>query len=179
MGTGDVGQRGEYSDRMAGDFGTAETVIRAEYARLCNCLGLLPIPLDVYVSDPDAGQDVKTPLGSPLVNAEPCYSGTKRLMVLPLCDGNDWPAQMPAFPPTDWSKHASDWPIWRIELWHEVVHQVSNDVLRAWDPKEPGRKRPDGSTSQQGHGVGWFKGVCYVAARIGAQPEELDALLDR
>jgi hypothetical protein len=155
----------------------SESVIRAEYQRLCNAMGLVPVPLDIYVSDDQAPPESKTPLGSFLRNATPGYSGTKRIMVLPLCTGDDQPEELPSFPPPLWSKHG--WPAWRFELWHEVVHQVSNDLMGSWDPKEPGRIRRDRSTSDQGHGIGWFRGICRLAAVFGADPEEIDLLLDR
>jgi len=168
-----------YIPLVAGDLHIAATVIRGEYERLREKLGLQAVPLDIYQADENAAAEEATPLGSPLRNATPCYSGCKRIMILPLCDGDDWPSHDLDFPPAEWSKYGVEWPMWRIELWHEFVHQVSDDVHRGWSPKEPGRRRPDGSMSDKGHGAGWFDGVRSVAAAFGVDPENLDRLLDR
>jgi len=160
---------------------TTDSVIRAEYQRLCNVLGLTPVPLDIYiyVSNPDTDAETATAFGTSLRNATPCYSGTKRIIILPMCDGDEHPERLPPFPPFTWLKHDDAWPVWRIELWHEVVHQVSNDLLSSWNPKEPGRARADQTVSDMGHGVGWFQGVCRVASVFAIDPDLLDRLLDR
>lgn len=163
---------------MADDFSLAERVVRAEYQRLCNYLGLVPVPLDVYVCNAEDSSGSTTSLGIHIANCDPLYSGTKRLMALPFTDASDqWPVALPAFPPHSWLKH--EWPVWRIELWHEVVHQVSNDLLAGWNPTEAPRQRPNGTRSQTGHGLGWFKGVQHFAAKLGVDSEALDALLDQ
>jgi hypothetical protein len=165
---------------MAGDFLRAEQIVRAEYQRLCNCLGLIPVPLDVYVCDDSTQPSTTTPLGFHVANCDPLYSGTKRLMAVPLTDAEDsWPVTLPSFPPLALLKQSDEWPAWRIELWHEVVHQVSNDVLAAWDPREAPRLRPNTTPSQSGHGQGWFSGVEHVAKKLGVDAEALDAVLDQ
>jgi hypothetical protein len=164
---------------MASDFPRSEQIIRAEYQRLCNYLGLTPTPLEVYVCDVNASASDTTPLGISVSNCAALYSGTKRLMALPLAEADDWPTILPDFPPPDLNKHSENWPTWRIELWHEVVHQVSNDLLTAWDPNESPRCRPNQTRSQPGHGLGWFDGVKLVARKLGVEAEELDALLDQ
>lgn len=163
---------------MTDNFSLAELVVRAEYQRLCNYLGLVPVPLDVYVCNAEDSSGSTTSLGTLIANCDPLYSGTKRLMVLPFTDASDqWPVALPAFPPPSWLKH--EWPVWRIELWHEVVHQVSNDLLAGWNPTETPRQRPNGTRSQTGHGLGWFKGVQHFASKLGVDAEGLDALLDQ
>ena len=113
---------------MAKNLDIAERIIRAEHERLCNVAGLVPVPLDVYVCDAEAPPTEKTALGLPIANSDPCYSGSVRLMALPLCEGNEWPTTISGFPPRGLDKHSDEWPVWRIEIWHEVVHQVTNDI---------------------------------------------------
>ena len=164
---------------MAKNLDIAERIIRAEYERLCNVAGLVPVPLDVYVCDAEAPPTEKTALGFPIANSDPCYSGSVRLMALPLCEGNEWPTTIPGFPPRGLDKHSDEWPVWRIEIWHEVVHQVTNDICCKWNPKETGRRRPNETMSTSGHGPDWFAGVTHLAGKLGVDPEALDALLDQ
>jgi len=100
-------------------------------------------------------------------------------MAIPLCEGDDWPHILPGFPPEKIDKHSLEWPTWRIELWHEVTHQISNDLFKTWEPKEPGRRLPNGLKSESGHGDGWFKGIKQFALKLNVDPEELDALLNQ
>jgi hypothetical protein len=161
---------------MSAVFDDAEAVIRAEYQRLCEAFGLSPVALDVYVCD-DSSRE-KTALGLPVSNCDPLYSGTRGLMALPLSSTEDqWPTTLPPLPPTTLAKH--EWPVWRIELWHEVIHQVSNDIQKAWDPKEPPRTRTNGSRSTTGHGAGWFFGIQHAAVLLSVDADALDELLDQ
>ena len=163
---------------MSSAFEVAEAAIRAEYQRLCGVFGLSPIALDVYVCDDSS--TATTSLGFPVANCDPLYSGTKNQMALPLTSAEDqWPAEVPSFPPATLAKFSDEWPAWRIELWHEVVHQVSNDICNAWDPKEPPRTRNNGSRSATGHGAGWFIGIQHAAAKLSVSADALDELLDQ
>lgn len=163
---------------MSSTFEVAEAVIRAEHERLCELFGLRPVPLDVYVCDDSSTET--TSLGFPVASCDPLYSGTKNLMGLPLTSAEDqWPRTVPSFPPATLAKFSDEWPAWRIELWHEVVHQVSNDICNAWDPKEPPRRRTNGSLSTTGHGRGWFAGIQHAALKLSVDADALDELLDQ
>lgn len=163
---------------MSSAFEAAENAIRTEYRRLCEAFDLFPVPLEIYVCN-DAST-ATTPLGFPVANCDPLYSGTKKLMAVPLTSAEDqWPTVAPSFPPTEFAKYSADWPVWRIELWHEVIHQVSNDITKTWDPKEPPRTRLDGSRSSTGHGAGWFAGIQHAAETLLVAAADLDELLDQ
>lgn len=163
---------------MSSAFDVAEAAIRVEYRRLCGIFGLSQIALDVYVCDESS--TATTSLGFPLANCDPLYSGTKNQIALPLTSAMDqWPTVVPTFPPASLAKVADEWPVWRIELWHEVVHQVSNDICKAWNPKEPPRVRTNGSRSTTGHGAGWFAGIQHAAAKLSVEADALDELLDQ
>lgn len=163
---------------MTTAFDAAESAIRAEYRRLCEAFGLSPVPLEIYVCDDESTET--TPHGFPVANCDPLYSGTQKLMAVPLTSAEDqWPTVAPSFPPTEFAKHSADWPVWRIELWHEVIHQVSNDITNTWDPKEPPRTRPNGTRSSTGHGAGWFAGIQHAAATFSVAAAHLDELLDQ
>lgn len=159
-------------------FEIAADVIRTEYQRLRVLFGLTPVMLDVYVCDTTSSET--TSLGSPVANCDPLYSGTRSQIVQPLTSAEDqWPSVLPLFPPTTFTKLSDVWPAWRIELWHEVVHQVSHDICGAWDPKEPPRTRANGSRSASGHGAGWFRGIQHAALKLSVGADDLDALLDQ
>lgn len=158
-------------------FEVASRIIQAEYQRLCNFFGLIPVPLDVYICDTENTQDF-TALGFPIAQGAAAYSGTRRLMAVPLAPGDPLPSTIPDFPPRVWNTRSDEWPTWRLDVWHEVVHQVSNDILKAWDLKEPGRSRERGR-SDPGHGVGWFQGIQHVAAHFSVDADALDLLLDQ
>ena len=79
--------------------------------------------MDIYLINPKSKN--KTQLDTPYANATPLYTPEK--IILPLNDGDiDFQTPIaPQFPPANWNKlHNIEWPIWRIELWHEVCHQV-------------------------------------------------------
>lgn len=153
----------------------ATRIIGAEYAELCDALGVAPVATDIYLIVEEAGPTDLTALGTCLANATPGYSGNKKILVLPLYESN-LPSESLVFPPGDLG--AAAWPIWRIELWHEFAHQVSDQIFSSWDPAEPGRNRGRRGLSTAGHGRGWWQGLSKVATRFGFEPEPLDALLD-
>lgn len=150
--------------------------IDAEYAFLCDRLGLMPVPLDVFYPDPTAPMKQLTPLGSEVKIADARYGGTPRILVLPIGDGDEAPTLMP--PPTTWDRFDPQWPTWRLELWHEVIHQHSDQIGHAWDPKEPAIIRPDGRRTYQGHGAGWWAALTAVATAFTVDPTMLSTLVD-
>jgi hypothetical protein len=152
-------------------------IIKAEYTQLCHVLGLREVPLDIYhPQGVDDDGDATTSLGLDARVTDAAYSGVRKLLLLPLCP-NDLPEELPDFPPATWEKPY--WQAWRIDLWHEVVHQVSDEVLNALKPNEPGYTRADGSMSQPGHGEGFKKALEYVAAKVGTDRRTLELLLDQ
>lgn len=153
-----------------------ETAIRTEYEWLCRTLGLSPVTLDVYEFAP-ASTDVTIP-GTPLAESNPGFSPGLARIWLPTTAADVLPKVPPAAPKT-WLKQAPEWAPWRIELWHEVLHQLSAN-LGVYDAGEPGRQRTDGSWSTKGHGIGWWTSVQAAASKLGCvTPDELDSLLDR
>ena len=150
-------------------------IIEAEYTRLCHVFGLREVPLDIYEADPDSEVEERTPFGTDRRNTDPAYSGTKKLLVLPILAA-DQPTTLPPFPPETWTK--LDWKSWQLELWHEVIHQISDEVFGAWDPNEPGYTRDNGTPSLTGHGVGFRRALDYAAAKLGTTRRQLEQVLD-
>jgi hypothetical protein len=60
--------------------------------------------------------------------------------------------------------HPVEWPAWRIELWHEVVHQVEDQILDEWSP---GPK----------HGESWTDAIEYVADAFSVNPETIEGVM--
>jgi hypothetical protein len=155
-----------------------QATIRTEYRRLCDLLEIREATLDIYEADEAQPADQATPYGTPLLNQTPLYNATKKLLVLPQLDMQEG-AQLPGFPPNDWGKaNWSVWPMWRIELWHETIHQLA-DSLAVHDPAEPPRIREDGTQSSTGHGEGWWTAIEEAARRLNVSPIALDQVLDR
>jgi hypothetical protein len=150
-------------------------LVQGDYVRLIGVLGMEPVPLDIYEPVIGKTNDI-TSYGTNRQNATPGYDGRKKLIVLPYC-GDDLPTferEVP-FPPAKLQQHL--WPIWRIDLWHEGIHQLS-DVLDRWDPHEPPRRKANGRLSEVGHGVGWFEAMKAAASKFSWDADELDSLLD-
>lgn len=152
--------------------------IAAEYTVLCAALGITPVTLDVFEVDDDPTSTSLSQHGNRLSDGNARYSASKKVLVLPLCDGDPKPTGPVSFPPSGLSKWSAEWPSWRIDLWHEVVHQVA-DHLGVHNPHEPGRPRADGSKSDEGHGAGFWQAMQSVAGAFFYLPADLDSLLDR
>jgi hypothetical protein len=157
---------------------TTLEVLKTEYARLCDALNLHPVDLDAYRVREDAPVGTLTDYGINVANATPGYSASRKLLVLPFYEGDDLPEYPPSFPPKQWNKLALEWPTWRIELWHETIHQLS-DALGTFDLQEPGRRRSNGTLSNIGHGLGWLAAIEHAARRFDITPDALDAILDQ
>ena len=69
--------------------------------------------------------------------------------------------------PIEWCREA--WDFWRLALWHEVVHQVQDEVLQAWNPGD----------GHSGHSEpGWSRAIDYFAECVGCQdPARLHEML--
>jgi hypothetical protein len=149
---------------MAIDLLTARALIEGEYANLVTALGMRRLPLDIYVAIEDT-EDVTsraTSHGTDMHNGTPAYG---RLgILLPLLNGDlgMWGADKPEFPPRVWDRHTDEWPMWRTELWHEVVHQYQDEILHKWD-----------RTDRDGHGIGWTEAIFEVARHFGVTPISL------
>ena len=141
-----------------------QATIHQEYANLLGRLGLSAIPLDVYEVSAGGGFSGH---GTDLRNATPVY--TPSLIVLPQLpdDLAEWAAVHPAFPPSTWTPGPPEWLVWRIDLWHEVVHQYQEKILRQWDPHD----------GDDGHRLGWPGAIAAVAAALAVGPAALKAVL--
>jgi len=138
-------------------------VVEREYSRLCEVLKLDPIPLDVYLVDEDSKQfsELGISLKSPLAFYD------KEKIILPRTDNelNALQNYEPKFPPIVWDKaHPKEWPLWRVELWHEVCHQVENDIIRGWKGGVEG-------------GDAWKDAVIYIAKCFKVTKEQVTAIL--
>ncbi|TYP94870.1 hypothetical protein LX73_0160 [Fodinibius salinus] len=132
-----------------------------EYQNLCNKLDLKPVPLDVYEYKEDSNE--KTDLSTSKNNATAGYSPDK--LILPLTGEGTSSLREPSFPPKEWNKlHPMEWPVWRVELWHEVVHQVEDQILNKWSPLH-------------NHGNSWSEAIRYVAKEFSVEPETIERLM--
>lgn len=72
------------------------------------------------------------------------------------------------FPPTGWDRMENCWPEWRLNLWHEVLHQVEVEILKVWDG------------SKETHDESYKDAIKYAAAKISTvktiTPEQLRML---
>ena len=135
--------------------------IATEYGRLCQILGLKPVVLDVFrIID---GSSEATPAGSMTRGRADAAYG-KGFVVIPV-DG--LPIEVKAFPPRDWRLFGDEWPSWRVDVWHEVVHQVQ-------DQRFGMLRRDDG---REGHANGWPEALAVVAAAFDADASSLEHLV--
>ena len=67
-----------------------------------------------------------------------------------------------AFPPVSWDKMNPGWPRWRLDLWHEVLHQVEHDIFDSWEGGEE-------------HGESYMRAIQYAVTKLNA----LKALTER
>jgi len=142
-----------------------DAAIRADYLRLCGTFSLRSVPLDIYVVD-DGSIDT-TAFGTLRCNGTPGYDG--QLIVIPVDPGDPGAINKLAdeYPPSNFDRNR--WQHWRIELWHEVTHQVQDQTLQLWD-------RDDGSG---GHTRGWLEALHDLGLRFGKSAGEMNALLYR
>lgn len=154
-------------------------IIAEEYTKLCAKLGMEAVELDVYVWAPDAGPGDLSSAGTALSCANAMYHKPQRLVILPLGSSLDWPSAPPPHPPPTLCAVADGcWPVWRIDLWHEVVHQFGDQVLSEWAPLEPGCRKANGRMGNVGHGIAWNRAVDKVATLLNLDAGALDRLLD-
>ena len=143
-----------------------QELIDIEYEHLVRRLHLVAIARDVYKVD-DEGTGRKTLSGTDVRNATP---GCKpRLVVLPQEPGDlrEWSPTQPVFPPTNWDRYTDEWPMWRIELWHEVVHQYQDQILGLLDAED----------ATKGHTKGWPQAIAAVAGFFGIDAPQLRGVL--
>lgn len=137
-------------------------LIQDEYDILAARFKLSPIPRDVYEVD-DSGTGGVTAHGTDKRNATPGYTPTHIVLPEEPGDLSAWSPVQPAFPPTNFDRHTNDWPAWRTDLWHEVVHQYQDQILKSWDPNDGG----------YGHAKGWPDAVRDFATSVGVTPKQL------
>lgn len=118
--------------------------------------------LDVYLSV--EGSHDPSPGGLTLLGNETPGYGPKG-MLLPQEDEEPSPL---SFPPRDLRKMGPEWPIWRIELRHEVCHQFQHLKLGRWNPR-------DGTG---GHSEGWPQTIAVVADAFGWPADDLRRVVD-
>ncbi len=154
-------------------FEYAKVLLTEEYLKLCAHLGLSPFTLDIHPFDCDYSNWEPLIMNS-FRNGDPNFSSKHKIIGLPVYgDHNisDYPSSPFPFPPRNWDRNSffNEWPIWRMELWHETIHQVS-DHLKVYDPDERG---PRG----KGHGNGWATAVKHVANSFGINCEVFESVI--
>lgn len=113
------------------DFNTLKLKLEEEYSRLCSRLGLNPVELLVYEVDETSNKEIFP--GIPENNMVPVSNPT--VVALPQLTTNfeeaeSYPLE---FPPENWNKYDPHvWPIYRIELYHEVCHLIESQILEVW-----------------------------------------------
>lgn len=125
---------------------------KADYEHLCRALELHPVPLDIYC--PSKKSDEKTLLGTQIKNFTPGFN--PKAIILPIVPGtiNHTKEQAFPFPPSTWDSIRPEWPRWRLDLWHETLHQIENDVLNSWDG------------SNEKHGESYMRAIDYAVSKI-------------
>jgi hypothetical protein len=126
-------------------------IVNDDYEKLVTVLGLTPVPLDVYSYS--ASSDAKTRFGTSLTNCTPLYDLYK--IVLPLHPStvrDEGIADMQC-PPACWNMFSTAWPKWRIDLWHEVLHQVEDQIYDTWEGGEI-------------HGPSYIRAIFYAAEKL-------------
>ena len=126
-------------------------IVTDDYEKLVATFGLSSVLLDVYSYSELA--NARTPLGTAFTNCTPLYDLYK--IVLPLHPSTireEGIADMP-FPPTCWDMFSPTWPKWRMDLWHEVLHQVEDQIYDTWEGGEI-------------HGPSYMRVIVYAAAKL-------------
>jgi hypothetical protein len=130
---------------------TVRTAAQSDYENLCGLFGLSPVPVDVF--SPSKQSTDRTPHGTPVNNFTPLYDTEK--VVLPIVVGASGKMVLDnfVFPPVSWDKMSPEWPRWRLDLWHEVLHQVEHDILKTW-------------TGGEVHGESYMKAIRAAVERL-------------
>lgn len=140
-------------------------LIKIDYFKLCSHVKLESIDLDVHLYD--SNSDTKSDYGLDVNVPWPAYS--PEVIALPVAAGDIevYANQGPPFPPGEWNKlNSQNWPVWRIELWHEVVHQIEDQVLGIWKPGSDNDKT-------------WRKAASKLAETFNVSANEIEKLLAR
>src|SRR6266571_2720646 len=133
------------------EFESVKDAANSDYKHLCQLLGLSPVPIDVFL--PSKESTNRTPLGTPMNNFTPLYDSEK--VVLPVVAGasGQMVSDNLAFPPVSWDKMNPGWPRWRLDLWHEVLHQVEHDIFDSWEGGEE-------------HGESYMRAIQYAVTKL-------------
>ncbi len=107
------------------------SIVNTDYDNLTGVFGIKRVPVDVYFPS-DSSKD-RTSLGTPESNFTPLYNGELIALPIVLDTQSNGIGTALQFPPAGWDTMRSEWPRWRLDLWHEVLHQVEKDILGTWD----------------------------------------------
>lgn len=136
--------------------------IQCDYNNLCEAVGLKPLPLDIYAFNCESEE--ATILGMPIANTDPGYD--QKVIYLPQGDADldNFADASPRFPPNNWNLFfTNEWPSWRVNLWHEAVHQFEDKILGEW---KGGNE----------HGTSWNKALQEFADRLCISTQELQSV---
>lgn len=138
-----------------------EVLHRAEYGWLCKKLGLGPVSLFVTPTSDEEPED-------------PRYGGARRCIYIPFTTGDlevHGASPTPDHGPPTWIAKSPEgwdyWAKWRTDLWHEVTHQVQDQILGMWNPHD----------GDDGHAEGWDEALAEVSRRLGDRSAVLKELL--
>ena len=141
-----------------------QAAVQAEYSALCQCLGLSLAFLDVCVTNA---------VGAPCCGHQreeagyrgACETHVAGVLVIPI----DPPhlAALPTapgvvFPAACAKRSPTVWPDWRVSLYHEVCHQVQDQVYGLLD----------GADGYSGHNTNWWEAVAWVSDKLQFPPND-------
>ena len=126
-------------------------IVNDDYEKLVAAFGLTPVPLDVYSYS--ESPDAKTRLGTPVANCTPLYDLYKIVLPLHPSTVRDEGIADMQYPLSCWDMFSPAWPKWRMDLWHEVLHQVEDQIYDTWEGGEI-------------HGPSYMRAIVYAAARL-------------
>lgn len=131
-----------------------QTLVQQDYELLCHATGLTPVPLEICRIV--EGTEELDAHGERLLHPHAGYD--QHVIHLPFHDLEleMFSQTLPTFPPpqNQWDPlFGQTWPKWRIDLWHEAIHQYVDQVLHQWTPDN----RHDGP---------WFPATDQVAAHL-------------
>jgi hypothetical protein len=137
-------------------------IIEKDYRKLCRQVGLAErVPLDPYIIVPNSSD--KSEYGADLSYPYPGYDQKAIHLPFHWVEALDFQPVEPSFPPTHWHLLHAEWPSWRVNLWHETIHQYDDQVLHTWNPTDA-------------HGASWSNATRIFATKFNKATEDIEAI---
>ena len=150
----------ENVEELAEQLQKLKPIIEEDYRQLCLRVGVVKgVPLDLYVVSPKSTE--KSDHGIARSYPFPGYNQKAIHLALDEVELLDFHLTQPVFPPTKWHLFYDQWPSWRVNLWHETIHQYDDQTLHTWDPKNA-------------HGKSWANATRDFASRFKVAVKEIE-----